>query len=40
MTVQKGDTVVLPEYGGMSVKANDTEYFIYKESEILAVLKD
>jgi len=38
--VKKGDTVVLPEYGGMSIKVNDVEMFIYKESEILAIIKD
>lgn len=40
MTVKKGDTVVLPEYGGLSVKVEDGELFIYRESEILAVIKD
>eukprot|EP00669_Euglena_mutabilis_P008662 TRINITY_DN367_c0_g1_i4.p1 TRINITY_DN367_c0_g1~~TRINITY_DN367_c0_g1_i4.p1 ORF type:complete len:100 (-),score=15.18 TRINITY_DN367_c0_g1_i4:199-498(-) len=40
LTVKKGDTVVLPEYGGLLVKVNDAELFIYKESEILAVIKD
>jgi len=35
-----GVAVVLPEYGGLLVKVNDAELFIYKESEILAVIKE
>jgi chaperonin GroES len=40
MTVKKGDTVVLPEYGGVSLKVDDTEMFLYREAEILAVIKE
>ncbi|CAF0921126.1 unnamed protein product [Adineta ricciae] len=34
--VQAGDKVLLPEYGGTKVEINDKEYFIFKESDILA----
>jgi chaperonin GroES len=34
-TVAIGDTVLLPEYGGMKVKIHDEELFLFRESEIL-----
>ena len=40
MTVKKGDTVVLPEYGGVSMKVDGTELFLYSEREILATIKE
>lgn len=36
LIVKKGDTVLLPDYGGVKVKLNNEEFFIYKDSEILA----
>ncbi|CAF0876253.1 unnamed protein product [Rotaria sordida] len=36
MSVQNGDKVLLPEYGGTKVEINDKEYFIFKEADILA----
>ena len=35
MSVQAGDKVLLPEYGGTKVEINDKEYFLFKESDIL-----
>ena len=36
MSVQTGDKVLLPEYGGTKVEIDDKEYFIFKEADILA----
>eukprot|EP00164_Ancoracysta_twista_P004577 GFYU01006179.1.p1 GENE.GFYU01006179.1~~GFYU01006179.1.p1 ORF type:complete len:100 (-),score=32.00 GFYU01006179.1:457-756(-) len=37
-TLKEGNTVLLPEYGGNTVKLNDTEYVLYREEDILGVL--
>ena len=34
-TLQTGDKVLLPEYGGTKVKMGDDEVFIFRESDIL-----
>jgi len=34
-SVQTGDKVLLPEYGGTKVEIEDKEYFIFRDSEIL-----
>jgi chaperonin GroES len=36
--LKKGDTVLLPSFGGTSVKL-DQEYFIFKDEDILAKLE-
>ena len=36
--VKKGDTVLMPKYGGTEVKIDDKEYLILRETDILAVL--
>jgi len=36
VSVQAGDKVLLPEYGGTKVEIEDKEYFIFKEADILA----
>lgn len=36
MSVSIGDTVLLPEYGGLPVKIDGEEGFIFRESELLA----
>ena len=35
MNVSVGDKVLLPEYGGTTVKVDDEELIIYKEMELL-----
>ena len=35
MNVSVGDKVLLPEYGGTTVKVDDEELLIYKEMELL-----
>jgi co-chaperonin GroES (HSP10) len=32
--------VLLPEFGGTSLKLKDEEYVIYREDDILAVVKE
>lgn len=39
-TVKQGDHVLLPEYGSSSVKANGEEYQIYRESDLIAIVKE
>eukprot|EP00796_Vickermania_ingenoplastis_P009191 gene9191-6468_t len=34
------DTVLLPEYGGSSVKVDGEEFFLYEESMLLGVLSE
>jgi len=36
VSVAVGDTVLLPEYGGLQVKANGEEAFLFRSDEILA----
>jgi chaperonin GroES len=36
--VKEGDLVLMPKYGGTEVKYNETEYQIFREEEILAVI--
>lgn len=39
LSVKKGDFVLLPEYGSVKVKLADIEYHLYRDTEILGVLK-
>ena len=36
VSVSVGDKVLLPEYGGLQVKAGDEEAFLFRSEEILA----
>ena len=36
--VKKGDIVLMPQYGGQSVKLDDKEYQIIREEDILAIV--
>ncbi|XP_021946980.1 10 kDa heat shock protein, mitochondrial [Folsomia candida] len=40
VSVQIGDSVLLPEYGGTKVELEDKEFFLYREHDILAKLKE
>mmetsp|Transcript_32056 Transcript_32056/g.55299 ORF Transcript_32056/g.55299 Transcript_32056/m.55299 type:complete len:101 (-) Transcript_32056:94-396(-) len=40
VNVREGQKVLLPPYGGSEVEVQDQKYFIYRDSEILAVLED
>ncbi|KAI0346206.1 hsp10-like protein [Trametopsis cervina] len=39
-TVKAGDRVLLPGWGGSSIKVGDEEYYLFKDSEILAKIQD
>ena len=39
-SVQAGDVVLLPEYGGSNLKLDETnDYVLYRDEELLGVLK-
>ncbi|KAI9009517.1 chaperonin 10-like protein [Gaertneriomyces semiglobifer] len=40
VAVKEGERVLLPSYGGSSVKIGEKEYFLYKDSELLARLEN
>ena len=40
MSLKKGDRVILPEFGGAQLKIEEEEYHIFREAEILAVIKE
>ncbi|GBE62186.1 10 kDa protein [Babesia ovata] len=37
-TLKKGDTVVIPEYGGMELKLDGEKYSVYREEDIIGVV--
>ncbi|KAG9008702.1 10 kDa heat shock protein [Tulasnella sp. JGI-2019a] len=40
MSVNAGDRVLLPGWGGNSIKVGEDEYYLFKDSEILAKIKE
>jgi len=38
--VQAGDKVLLPGWGGNSIKLGEEEYFLFRDSEILAKIQE
>ncbi|CDJ64849.1 chaperonin CPN10, mitochondrial, putative [Eimeria necatrix] len=38
--LQVGQTVMVPEFGGMKVEVDDEELFVFRGEDILAVVKD
>ncbi|KAF8149116.1 chaperonin 10-like protein [Crassisporium funariophilum] len=38
--VKAGDRVLLPGWGGSSIKVGEEEYYLFKDAEILAKIKD
>ncbi|KAI1650638.1 chaperonin Cpn10 [Daldinia loculata] len=40
MGVQKGDRVLIPQYGGSPVKVGEEEFHIFRDSEILAKINE
>lgn len=39
VSVNKGDTVLLPDYGGTKVKLQTGEFWLYRDSDIVGILK-
>ncbi|KAI5449294.1 mitochondrial heat shock protein Hsp10 [Naganishia albida] len=40
VSVKPGDRVLLPGWGGNAIKLGDDEYFLFKDSEILAKINE
>ncbi|TCD63006.1 10 kDa heat shock protein [Steccherinum ochraceum] len=40
VSVKAGDRVLLPGWGGSSIKVGEEEYFLFKDTEILAKIND
>lgn len=40
VAVKEGDRVLLPEYGGQKVEIENKEYFLFRETDILAKWSD
>ncbi|KAI0280706.1 hypothetical protein BGY98DRAFT_962663, partial [Russula aff. rugulosa BPL654] len=39
-SVKAGDRVLLPGWGGNAIKVGENEYFLFKDSEILAKIEE
>uniref|UniRef100_A0A0G4G273 10 kDa chaperonin n=1 Tax=Chromera velia CCMP2878 TaxID=1169474 RepID=A0A0G4G273_9ALVE len=39
VSVSVGQTVIVPEYGGMTLKFDDEEFHIFRDEDIVGVLK-
>lgn len=39
LSVNVGDVVLLPDYGGTKVKLENQELFLYRDTDILAIMK-
>ena len=40
MSVKAGDTVIIPEYGGMSIKFDSEEYKLFRDDDIVGVMTE
>eukprot|EP00928_Gymnodinium_smaydae_P072810 TRINITY_DN56102_c0_g1_i1.p2 TRINITY_DN56102_c0_g1~~TRINITY_DN56102_c0_g1_i1.p2 ORF type:complete len:105 (+),score=30.24 TRINITY_DN56102_c0_g1_i1:51-365(+) len=40
MNVKVGDTVVVPEYGGLTLKFDGEEYHVFREEDIMGIIQD
>ncbi|KIO19163.1 hypothetical protein M407DRAFT_246064 [Tulasnella calospora MUT 4182] len=40
MSVQAGDRVLLPGWGGNTIKVGEEEYYLFKDAEILAKIRE
>ncbi|KXZ56851.1 hypothetical protein GPECTOR_1g768 [Gonium pectorale] len=40
VSVKEGDRVLLPEYGGSQIKLGDKELYLYRDEELLGILKE
>lgn len=38
--LKEGDTVMVPEYGGMPLKLDDEEFHVFRDEDIIGILKD
>ena len=40
MSVKEGDKVLLPSFGGQTIKIGEDEYALFRDAEILAKLSE
>lgn len=40
VVVKKGDTVLLPEYGGSKVTLSDGDFWVYRDSDVIGILRN
>lgn len=40
MSVKPGDKVLLPNFGGQTIKVEDEEYVLFRDAEILAKVSE
>lgn len=40
LAVKAGDTVIIPEYGGMTIKFDSEEYKIFRDDDIVGVMQE
>ncbi|KAJ1384621.1 GroES-like superfamily [Sesbania bispinosa] len=40
VAVKEGDHVLLPEYGGTQIKLDDKEFHLFRDEDILGILRD
>ncbi|KAF2401463.1 10 kDa heat shock protein, mitochondrial [Trichodelitschia bisporula] len=40
VSVQPGDKVLIPQYGGSPIKVNDEEYSLFRDHELLAKINE
>mmetsp|Transcript_115841 Transcript_115841/g.368307 ORF Transcript_115841/g.368307 Transcript_115841/m.368307 type:complete len:105 (-) Transcript_115841:428-742(-) len=40
MGVKVGDKIVIPEYGGMTLKFDDEEYHVFRDEDIMGILNE
>mmetsp|Transcript_17320 Transcript_17320/g.30821 ORF Transcript_17320/g.30821 Transcript_17320/m.30821 type:complete len:103 (+) Transcript_17320:63-371(+) len=40
MNVQIGDTVVVPEYGGVTLKFDNEDYQVFRDDDMVGIIKD
>lgn len=40
LSVKEGDHILLPEYGGSQIKLFDKEFHLFRDEDILGILRD
>ncbi|CAD7974133.1 unnamed protein product [Amoebophrya sp. A25] len=40
LSVKAGDTVIIPEYGGMSIKFDSEDYKLFRDDDIVGVMAE
>ncbi|CAE8650697.1 unnamed protein product, partial [Polarella glacialis] len=40
MNVKVGDTVVIPEYGGVTLKFDNEDYFVFRDEDMMGIIQD